>query len=146
MRGAIWVCSRAVYLPTSTTILTFHRNITFDLLYAILVPRSLIVAHCAISLLLLFKLKSFTNTLIDGHPAYQLTCESVDLVDHSPGVGRVQTPILPADVMTDGFAARHFLSFLNHGVICSMMIQVCLLCFFSCSHCLPSVMWRWWYL
>jgi hypothetical protein len=68
VRGAIWVCSRAVYLPTSTTILTFHRNITFDLLYAILVPRSLIVAHCAITgLLLLFKLKSFTNTLIDGH-------------------------------------------------------------------------------
>ena len=85
------------YHSTLTTItnLTTHHEITFDLLYAILPPRSLIVAHCAITgLPLLFTLQSFTNTLIDGRPAYQLTCESVDLVDRPPGFGKVQTTIL----------------------------------------------------
>jgi len=76
--------------------LTSHREITFDLFYAILVPRSLMVARCAITgLQRIFKLTSWVRTQIEGKPMFQLNLESVDLVDrhltHSVVVGRVQT-------------------------------------------------------
>ena len=76
--------------------LTSHGEITSDLFYAILIPRSLMVARCAITgLPRIFKLTSWVRTQIDGKPVFQLNMESVDLVDrpltHSVVVGRVQT-------------------------------------------------------
>ncbi|KAF7296934.1 AAA domain-containing protein [Mycena indigotica] len=78
--------------------LTAHNEITFDLLYAILVPRTLIVARCAVTgLERLFRLESFTRTAVEGCPVYALSLEAVDLVDRpltqSVGVGRVQASI-----------------------------------------------------
>lgn len=77
--------------------LTQHAEITFELLYAILVPRTLFVASCAITgRPRLFKLTSFTRTAINGLPVYQLLCESVDTLNQldTVSVGRVQTVIL----------------------------------------------------
>jgi len=77
--------------------LTQHGEITFDLLYAILVPRTLFVASCAITgRPRLFKLTSFTRTTVNGLPVYQLMCESVDTLHQldTVSVGRVQTVIL----------------------------------------------------
>lgn len=77
--------------------LTSHSEITFDHLYAILVPRTLFVTRCAITgLPRLFKLTAFQRTAMDGKPVYQLSCESVDVVDRSTSqtVGRIQTTIL----------------------------------------------------
>jgi hypothetical protein len=76
--------------------LTSHGEITFDLFYAILIPRSLMVARCAITgLPRIFKLTSWVRTQVEGKPMFQLNLESVDLVDrpltHSVVVGRVQT-------------------------------------------------------
>ncbi|KAF8882735.1 P-loop containing nucleoside triphosphate hydrolase protein [Gymnopilus junonius] len=86
------------YRLTLATIerLTAHGEITFDLLYAILVPRSLMVTKCAITgLPRLFELTSWIRTAVEGKPVYQLTLQSVDLVDrpltHSVVVGKVQT-------------------------------------------------------
>ncbi|KAJ7873513.1 hypothetical protein B0H14DRAFT_2719773 [Mycena olivaceomarginata] len=81
------------YRITIATIerLTARGEITFDLLYAILVPRTLIVVRCAITgLERLFRLHDFTRY----EKAYRLTLEGVDLVDHpmmqTVGVGRVE--------------------------------------------------------
>ncbi|KAF8060680.1 hypothetical protein FPV67DRAFT_1511033 [Lyophyllum atratum] len=79
--------------------LTSHGEMTFDLLFAILVPRTLFVTTCAITRRpRLFKLVSSLRTSVEGKSCYQLTCESVDLVDRmsngNVGVGRVQTIIL----------------------------------------------------
>ncbi|KAG6835827.1 hypothetical protein H0H93_014300 [Arthromyces matolae] len=78
--------------------LTAHNEITFDVLYAILVPRTLFVATCAITgNPRLFKLASATRTTIDGKPVFQLCCESYDLVDkltQTASIGKVQTMIL----------------------------------------------------
>ncbi|KAF8636274.1 hypothetical protein AX17_003665 [Amanita inopinata Kibby_2008] len=69
-----------------------HAEITFDLLYALLVPRTLFVAQCtATGLPRVFYLSSFTRvSLPNGRKAYQLQCESVDLVDGgiASGVGQ----------------------------------------------------------
>lgn len=78
--------------------LTSHGEITFDLLYAILVPRSIIVTTCAVTgLPRLFKLISSTRGYVDSRSAYHLTCESVDLIDgtanHNVRVGRAQSII-----------------------------------------------------
>ncbi|KAJ6468484.1 hypothetical protein C8R47DRAFT_989947 [Mycena vitilis] len=78
--------------------LTAHGEITWDLLYAILVPRTLIVARCAVTgLERLFCLTSATRTALDGVPVYQLALEGVDLVDRpltqSVAVGRVATAV-----------------------------------------------------
>ncbi|KAF8148667.1 P-loop containing nucleoside triphosphate hydrolase protein [Crassisporium funariophilum] len=88
------------YRVTLATIqrLTSHSEITFELLFAILVPRSLMVARCAITgLPRLFKMTSWNRTVIEGKPMFQLNLESVDLVDrpmtHSVVVGKVQTTI-----------------------------------------------------
>ncbi|KAJ6565102.1 hypothetical protein B0H10DRAFT_1096922 [Mycena sp. CBHHK59/15] len=90
----------ADYRSTISTIerLTSHGEISFELLYAILVPRSLIVARCAMTgLQRLFKLTSFTRTSVEGIPVYQLMLEGVDLVDRpmtqTVVVGRVTTCI-----------------------------------------------------
>lgn len=84
------------YRTTIATVarLTSHGEITFDLLYAILVPRTLIVARCAVTgLERLFQLQYFTRTMVQGMPVYQLALESVDLVDRpmtqTVAVGRV---------------------------------------------------------
>jgi hypothetical protein len=77
--------------------LTSHSEITFEHLYAILVPRTIFVTRCAITgLPRLFKLIGFQRTPLGGKPLYQLTCESVDLIDRNTTqtVGRVQTTIL----------------------------------------------------
>ncbi|KAJ7271488.1 hypothetical protein C8J57DRAFT_285425 [Mycena rebaudengoi] len=88
------------YRSTLATIerLTSHGEITFDLLYSILVPRSIVVARCAVTgLERLFKLVFFTRTAVEGVPVYQLSLEAVDLVDRpatqTVTVGRVSTSI-----------------------------------------------------
>jgi hypothetical protein len=76
--------------------LTQHNEITFDMLYAILVPRTLLVASCAVTgRPRLFKLTSFTRTVAGAMSSYQLTCESVDLMNQQDTVtvGRVHTLI-----------------------------------------------------
>ncbi|KAJ7114472.1 hypothetical protein C8R44DRAFT_881309 [Mycena epipterygia] len=90
----------ADYRSTIKTIerLTAHGEITFELLYAILVPRTLIVARCAVTgLERLFQLQSFTRTSVEGVPVYQLALEAVDLVDRpltqTVAVDRVATSI-----------------------------------------------------
>jgi hypothetical protein len=88
------------YRSTIATIerLTAHGEITFDLLYSVFVPRTLVVARCAITgLERLFELQSFTRTHVDNVPVYQLALESVDLVNRPASqkvtVGRVSTYI-----------------------------------------------------
>ncbi|KAK7047093.1 hypothetical protein VNI00_006757 [Paramarasmius palmivorus] len=76
-----------------------HRETTFDHLYALLVPRSILVARCAITgQPRMFKLMSWTRAIVDNISSYQLMCESVDLVDNQTsgtvGIGRVQAMIL----------------------------------------------------
>jgi hypothetical protein len=78
--------------------LTSHGEISFDLLYAILIPGELMVATCAMTgLPRLFELISWTRVSIDGKNMYQLNLESNDLIDRplTKGVvaGRVQTVI-----------------------------------------------------
>ena len=78
--------------------LTSYGEITFELLYAILLPRQLMVARCAITgLPRVFELVSWTKIIIDGQPMYQLNLESVDLIDQTVTkgvvVGRVQTSL-----------------------------------------------------
>ncbi|KAF8186777.1 hypothetical protein BJ912DRAFT_451923 [Pholiota molesta] len=78
--------------------LTSHGEITFDLLYAILVPRSVMVGRCSITgLIRLFQLASWTRTAVEGKAVFQLNLESIDLVDRpitqSVVVGRVQTTV-----------------------------------------------------
>jgi hypothetical protein len=88
------------YRVTLATInrLISHSEITFALLYAILIPRSIMVARCAITgLPRLFRLMSWQRTGIEGRAMYQLTMESIDLVDrpvtHSVVVGKIQTVV-----------------------------------------------------
>ncbi|RXW20918.1 hypothetical protein EST38_g4942 [Candolleomyces aberdarensis] len=90
----------ADYRTTLGTIkrLTKHGEITFELLYGILVPRTLFVVRCAVTgLPRLLQLSYFQKTAIEGKPMYQLVLESVDLVDramsNTVGVGRVQTVV-----------------------------------------------------
>ena len=76
--------------------LTNHGEITFDLLYSILVPGEIMVATCSITgLPRLFHLVSWTR--VEGKPMYQLNLESVDLIDRPLTkdviVGRVQTTV-----------------------------------------------------
>lgn len=78
--------------------LTSHGEITFDLLYAILLPGQLMVAKCAITNLpRLFELVSWTKGVADGKPMYQLNLESLDLIDRAITKGvvvaRVQTTV-----------------------------------------------------
>ncbi|CAK5277207.1 unnamed protein product [Mycena citricolor] len=84
------------YRTTISTItrLTAHGEITWDLLYAILVPRTLIVGRCAVTgHERLFVLQSFQRTAVEGVAVFQLSLEAVDLVDRpatqTVGVGRV---------------------------------------------------------
>lgn len=94
------------YRHTLATIerLTSHGEITFEHLYAILVPKSLMVTECAITgLPRLFELTSWSRTVVENVPFYQLSLQRVDLVDrpatHSVTVGRVQATlnIFPVD-------------------------------------------------
>ncbi|RDB27282.1 ATPase family AAA domain-containing protein 3B [Hypsizygus marmoreus] len=88
------------YRTTLNTIDKFkaHSEITFDHLYAILVPRTIFVASCAVTgHPRLFKLVSFLRTSLDGRAVYQLYCESVDMIDSATRkstIGKVQTTIL----------------------------------------------------
>ncbi|GLB36892.1 putative ATPase family associated with various cellular activities (AAA) [Lyophyllum shimeji] len=75
-----------------------HQEITFDFLYAILVPRTLFVTKCAVTgRPRLFKLVSAQRASAEGRTCYQLSCESIDLVDRlsssTVAVGTVQTTI-----------------------------------------------------
>jgi hypothetical protein len=88
------------YCMTIATIknLTSHGEIEFDLLYALLVPRTIFVAQCAITgEPCALQLISFTPTVLDGLPVYQLYFQNVDMVDkpmtNTIGVGRVQSVI-----------------------------------------------------
>jgi hypothetical protein len=88
------------YRTTIATIknLTSHGEIKFDLLYALLVPRSIFIAQCAATgEPRALKLTSFSRSALDGLPVYQLMCENVDLIDrpmtNTVGVGRVQSII-----------------------------------------------------
>lgn len=89
------------YANTISTInrLKSHSEITWDLIYAILVPQSIIVTRCAVTgAPRLFKLESAVQTSVDGKSCYQLNCTSMDLVDRpvtqSVGVAKVTTQIL----------------------------------------------------
>jgi hypothetical protein len=88
------------YRTTLATVkrLTKHGEITFALLHAILVPRTLFVARCAATgLPRLLKLASFQRAVINGRPVQQLVFESVDLIDMAMSggvmIGKVQTII-----------------------------------------------------
>jgi len=74
-----------------------HGEITFDLLYSIFVPRSIVVAECRITgELRAFQLISWSKTSINCKKIFQLVCESIDLIDTAANtsyVGRVQTII-----------------------------------------------------
>ncbi|KAI0922719.1 hypothetical protein AcV5_009616 [Taiwanofungus camphoratus] len=75
---------RKDYHGTLTRIanLTSHGEITFDLLYAILVPRSILITECPITgELRAVQLKSVSKVSIGGGGLYDLICESVDAVD-----------------------------------------------------------------
>ena len=94
------------YRHTLATIerLTSHNEITFEYLYAILVPRTLMVTECAITgEPRLFELASWTRGVVEGIPIYQLSLQRIDLVDRpatqSVVVGRVQATlnIFPVD-------------------------------------------------
>ena len=76
-----------------------HGEINFDTLFAILVPRTIMVGRCAITgLPRLFELASWTRMTVEGKPVFQLNLESIDLVDRpvtqSVVVARVQTTVL----------------------------------------------------
>ncbi|KAG5637602.1 hypothetical protein H0H81_003994 [Sphagnurus paluster] len=76
-----------------------HGEISYDYLFVLLVPRTLFVTTCAITgRPRIFKLIASQRTAIEGKSCYNLTFESVDLVDRmsngTVGVGRVQTIIL----------------------------------------------------
>ncbi|TFK23738.1 P-loop containing nucleoside triphosphate hydrolase protein [Coprinopsis marcescibilis] len=78
--------------------LTKHGEMTFDLLYTLLVPGELFVARCAVTgLPRLLKLTSAQRTYVDTKAVYQLVLESVDLIDRSMSntvtIGNVQTVI-----------------------------------------------------
>ena len=88
------------YRTTISTIknLLSHGEIRWDLLHAILLPRSIFVARCAVTgEFRAFKLNSVSRASLDGISVYQLACESVDLIDkpmtNTVGVGRVQSVI-----------------------------------------------------
>ncbi|KAJ3517036.1 hypothetical protein NLJ89_g764 [Agrocybe chaxingu] len=78
--------------------LTKFGEMTFPLLFAILVPRCLMVARCSITdLPRVFQLISWNRVCIQGQPGYQLVLESVDLVDlpvtQTVVIGRVRTQV-----------------------------------------------------
>lgn len=88
------------YRTTLATVkrLTQHGEITFALLHAILVPRTLFIARCAATgVPRLLKLSSFQKITINGKTVQQLVFESVDLIDMSMSggvaIGEVQTVI-----------------------------------------------------
>ncbi|KAG7443460.1 P-loop containing nucleoside triphosphate hydrolase protein [Guyanagaster necrorhizus] len=89
------------YKNTIRTInkLKSHGEMTWDLLYSILVPRSILVTRCAITgAPRLFKLESVMHMNVEGMKCYQLSCESIDLIDRpltqTVGVSKVTTQIL----------------------------------------------------
>ncbi|PFH47284.1 hypothetical protein AMATHDRAFT_50422 [Amanita thiersii Skay4041] len=62
--------------------LTTHAEIIFDMLYAILIPRTILVAQCAATgLPRAFYLSSFKRITASGRKVYMLECESTDMVD-----------------------------------------------------------------
>lgn len=76
--------------------LTSNGEISFDLLYSILIPLCLMVTRCCITgLPRLFQLISWIRTSVEGMPIYELSLQSVDLVDwpltHGVVVGKVHT-------------------------------------------------------
>ncbi|KAL0571467.1 hypothetical protein V5O48_010503 [Marasmius crinis-equi] len=76
-----------------------HKETSFDLLYAILVPGTLLVTECAVTGgARLFKLVSWVRIANGNVTYYQLVAESVDLVDHqvtaTVNPGKVQTTII----------------------------------------------------
>ncbi|KAF9449629.1 P-loop containing nucleoside triphosphate hydrolase protein [Macrolepiota fuliginosa MF-IS2] len=78
--------------------MTSHGEIQWSLLPFILVPRSTFVARCAVTgQPRLFKLQHWVRNFVDSRRAFQLTLESVDMVDRpitqSVGIGRVTTTI-----------------------------------------------------
>ncbi|KAK1232481.1 hypothetical protein PQX77_004383 [Marasmius sp. AFHP31] len=79
-----------------------HRETSFDLLYAILVPGTLLVAQCAVTGgPRLFKIVSWNRVITPNCSFYQVNVESVDLVDQhitaTVKPGKVQsTIVLPA--------------------------------------------------
>ncbi|KAJ7362562.1 P-loop containing nucleoside triphosphate hydrolase protein [Mycena albidolilacea] len=66
--------------------LTSQGMITFDLLYTTFLPRTLVVARCAITgLERIYLLRHSSCTIIDGIPECHLELEGVDFIDHSNG-------------------------------------------------------------
>ncbi|SJL04222.1 uncharacterized protein ARMOST_07583 [Armillaria ostoyae] len=89
------------YQNTICTInkLKYHGEITWDLLYSILVPCSILITHCAITgMPRLFRLESAVSTNVEATRCHRLSCVSMDLVDRpltqTVGVSKVTTQIL----------------------------------------------------
>ncbi|KAK1232480.1 hypothetical protein PQX77_004382 [Marasmius sp. AFHP31] len=79
-----------------------HRETSFDLLYAILVPGTLLVAQCAVTGgPRLFKLNSWNRVVTPNCSFYQVNAESVDLLDQhitaTVKPGKVQSTIVLPD-------------------------------------------------
>ncbi|KAF7362807.1 AAA domain-containing protein [Mycena venus] len=77
---------RAEFCSTIATIerLTAQGEITFDLLYTIFLPKTLIVARCSLTgLERLYSLRYWTPTVVDGNPACWLQLEGIDLIKQS---------------------------------------------------------------
>lgn len=73
-----------------------HGEITFDLLYAILVPRAVLITECLVSgALRCMKLLSASNT--PQAPCYEIRCESVDVIDQTPMPGAPGHAVMPLD-------------------------------------------------
>ncbi|KAI8996656.1 P-loop containing nucleoside triphosphate hydrolase protein [Trametes punicea] len=67
--------------------LTSHGEISFDTLFAIFVPRTIVIADCPMTgEPCAFQLVSITRMPTTGKPVYDLICESVDLLDDESGL------------------------------------------------------------
>jgi len=76
-----------------------HAEITFDLLYALLVPCTILVTSCAVTgNPRLFRLVNSQRVMVDGKSAYTLICESYDALagmqTQKTMVGKTQTSFL----------------------------------------------------
>jgi hypothetical protein len=73
------------------THLLAHGEITFDLLYAILIPRTLFTLQYPVTFIRgICELMTVTRGSGSDQTAYVLNCESIDHVNHTAGMGRVK--------------------------------------------------------
>lgn len=85
-----------------------HHEITFSLLYALLVPRTILITKCRVSgALRCLKLLSATKEYSQQCGLYyDLSCESVDVIDEDPTSSELM--IMPPDSLSLTGAGAHF--------------------------------------